>query len=137
MIQILSDLFSKLVKKSPSSEEEPVEEFVDVAAYFNIAVNKEGELVISSDYLDGYEEHMSKLVFMLCSGSLMETIGEIIAERCGDDEKARDKILSEAYNLLLARVSDLMEDDEDDEEPVVDPCYVFRPKMEEGEDEEE
>lgn len=129
MIQTLKDWFSKRAKKSaPDIEEE------NSVAFFNLAVDAEHGLTITADYIDGNESAMAHLVFLLCSGSLMELVGGIIEQRCGEDTEKRDAILSEAYQLIMQNITQSMNttedsEDDDDNEPVVDPCNVFNPKM--------
>jgi len=137
MRAILKNLCSKLVKRLlPSDKTQETEEQLNIVAFFNIAVNDENELVISSDFLDGHEEAMSKLVFLLCSGSLMEIVGNVVQQRCGDDKTTRDQILAEAYSMMMQNLTQIAADSEDDDNPVVDPCFVFRPKQDE-EDEDD
>lgn len=129
MITKIGNWFSKLVKKSPSKEEDLPPELNDIVAFFNITINSDNEAVFASDFLEGNEEAMAKLVFMLCSGALMDVVANIVAQRCKDNEESRDKILSDAYNMILENVSNTMTESEkliDDENPLVDPCFVFR-----------
>ena len=127
MIQKLKNWFSKQAKKSvPDTNGE------ELVAFFNITIDAEDNLVFTSDFKDGHEDAMSHLVFLLCSGTLMDLVGNLVEKRCGDDTEKRDLILSQAYKLIMEHMSTSMsdeEEDDDDDDPVVDPCNVFSPKM--------
>ena len=138
MSEILKSLYSKLAKKLlPSKELEDEEEPLNIVAFFNLAVNDQNELVISSDFIDGNEDAMSKLVYLLCSGGLMEIVGNIVSQRCEDNEEQRDQILADAYSMIMQNLTKLMTDSEDEDEPVVDPCFVFRPKQDEEDEDDD
>lgn len=143
MRQILNALYSKLVKKLPSEIEEAEDEVLDIVAFFNVGINDKDEIIISSDFLDNHEDAMAKLVYLLCSGTLIETINGIVEKRCEGDEQLKDRILASAYNMMMYSLSTMMQNsdddddnDDDDNEPVVDPCFVFQPKNT-GEEEDE
>lgn len=123
MINKLKNWFSKRGKR-------PTSDIDNSVAFVNITVDAEQGLTLTSDFIDGHEQEMSHLVFLLCSGALMDMMGNVVEQRCGKDTKKRDLILSEAYKLIMENITaNADEDDEDDDEPVVDPCHVFNPKM--------
>ena len=138
MIKKIKGWFSKQVKKSLPVETEiteEVEEEEDVVAFFNLAIDSENNLVMTSDFIDGNESAMAKIVFLLCSGTLMELVGDVVSQRCAEDTKQRDEILTEAYDLIMKNLASSMNEEEDDDEPVVDPCNVFNPRMNEDDEE--
>jgi hypothetical protein len=131
MINLLKTWYSSLVKK-PSEPEEQEED--NSVAYCFLGVDKEDNLYIDINFIDGHEDAIAKLVYILCSGKMMELTGGLISERCADNIEQRDFILTEAFNMIKRDFPGI---DDDEEDPVVDPCNVFRPNQgEEIEDEE-
>jgi hypothetical protein len=123
-------LYSKLVKKSLPLDTEKIEpdDYADSVAYFYMYITPDSNLMIEGDFLDENYDAMAKLVFLLCSGALSDFVLEIVQERCGDDVEAVDKIMKRSYEMVLQYLAKKHSDEEDDEDPVVDPCDVFNLK---------
>jgi hypothetical protein len=121
-MKILNKLLCKFFKKQSTEQE-------DIIAYYHIFITKDNNLVISGDFTDGNESVMAKLVFMLCSGSLTNYVLQVVEDKCGKDTDSCNQVLSESYDLLdkyIYSKMDSEESDDDDDEPMVDPCNVFR-----------
>lgn len=134
MIKKLKDWFSKPAKGSPKTELDTS----NLAAYFSVGIQKNDEILITGDFIDGNDELVSKLLFVMFSGAVTEHFFEVIKDRCGGDEKRARIILIGAQKMLLQYMENTNEEEDEeyeDDEPVVDPCCVFRPKREIEEDE--
>lgn len=136
MIKKLRDLFFKPPKKSPEKEDE-----IQVLSYINVAIDKDDQVIIDGDFGEDGDDAIAKLIFLMCSGSLSEWLIDIVHDRCDGDSERADNILCNAHKMIVKYIHNhknpcIGEEEDDDEDPVVDPCEVFKPKTgEEDEDE--
>lgn len=143
MIKTLKNLYSKLVKKQPNVKITPLpleEDKEIVTAYFKLGITDDNNMLTEGDFLDECDDDASKLVFLLCSGALSEMVISMVTERCGKDEERSRLILENAYEMIRKRVDQMEEGNDNDngcdcdcncgcdcdDEPVVDPCDVFK-----------
>lgn len=122
MIEKIKGWFSKRGKKQLSNDSPEIKNAI---AYCTIVLTDEDALIVSSDCKDGHDEAMAKMIFLISSGALMETMNNLVCQKYEDNEKKRDEVLQLAYALMMQNLGE--EDEEiDEEDPVVDPCNVFR-----------
>ena len=117
-MKILNNLYSKFFKKQSAKD--------NIIAYAHIAITDDNDMILSGDFDLGHESDMAKLIFLLSSGSLSNFIIQLLMDKCGEESELTNKILLEAESLMEQYLISQMSDDEDDDEPVVDPCNVFR-----------
>ena len=126
-MKILNNLYSKFFKKPFANDAaQHVKNRDNVIAYANIAITDDNDMLLCGDFSDGHESDMAKLIFLLSSGSLSNFIIQILMEKCGEESEITQKVLLEAESLMEQYLKTQILDDEDDDEPVVDPCNVFR-----------
>ena len=107
----------------------------NTVAYFHIAVSKDDQLMVEGDFREGHEDDMSKLVFLINAGALSDFVSEVVYNRCGEDGEQTNAILKKAYQMIAEYLEKQENDENEDGEPVVDPCDVFSPRN--GNDDED
>ena len=118
-------------------EEEEEEDSDNTVAYFHIAISKDNNLLVEGDFRDGHDADMSKLVFLINAGALSDFVAEIVYDRCGEDGEQTNSILEASYKMIGEYLEKQESDEDNDEEPVIDPCDVFSPRnSSEGEDDD-
>jgi len=132
---MLKKLLSKMLGKFCQEDEDDkeTEETEETQAYVTVSVNKENDLLIEGDFREHSPEYMAKLIFILSSGALINHLLEIVKEKCGEDSDTSQVIMANVRDMFIKYQKS--QEDDDDEEPVVDPCTVFNQKREEIEDE--
>lgn len=123
MIEKIKGWFSKRDKKQLYDDVPPI---TNAVAFCTIVLTDEDSLIVSSDCKDGHDEAMAKMIFLLSSGALMETMNNLVCQKYADNEKKRDEVLQLAYSLMMQNLDEEDGTDIDDEEPVIDPCNVFK-----------
>jgi hypothetical protein len=109
----------------------------NTVAYFNIAISKDNNLLVEGDFREGHDADMSKLVFLINAGALSDFVAEIVYDRCGEDGEQTNAILKESYRMIAEYLEKQESDEDNDDEPVIDPCTVFSPRNGNEEDEGE
>jgi hypothetical protein len=113
------------------------EDYDDTVAYFHIAVSKDDKLIVEGDFREGHDADMSKLVFLINAGALSDFVAEVVYNRCGEDGEQTNTILKEAYRMIAEYLEKQECDENEDGEPVVDPCNVFSPRNSNENEEDE
>ena len=111
-------MFTKWFTKPPKEQAEKA------VAYITLAINEQEELLIEGDFLDNHGADMSKIIFLVSSGTLLEFVSDIVIQKCGKDSEITQAILSNSFELLSKYFNEQKEDSDDC--PLIDPCDVFR-----------
>jgi len=123
MINKLKSLFSKPAKKSHEE---------NLVGYFGIGLDKSDHAIVAGDFADDSDDAISKILFLIFSGVITEHLVSIITEKCNNDTERVNKIMVNTQTMLYNYMQESEPPDEeeeyDDDEPIVDPCDVFRPR---------
>jgi hypothetical protein len=122
MIKKFKDWLFKRAKDSPSDEPS----IKNAVGFCTIVLTSEDALIVSCDCKDGHDEAMSKMIFLLSSGALMETMNNLVCQKYENDTQTRDRVIEDAYKMMMQNLEREDDDELEDEDPVVDPCNVFK-----------
>lgn len=120
MIKILKSLFFSLFKKWYKKKKE--EEELD--AYLTVGIKKDGNISLTGKFDATKPDILIHLLFTYFSGTLNAHIIEILKQKYDDDTV--EEIMKRVYFMITEFMQE--NGDDEDDEPVVDPCDVFRPR---------
>lgn len=132
-MRIFDKWFLKQDKK-PSPTEPPSKPEEDLKAYILIGIDKDDKVFVKTNYLPTCQDDIAELLFLSNSGSLLNNLLQNIA--IGAHESTDLEYIAEkVYNMMFEQFGEQgrgpepeseSPQQEDDDEPVVDPCFVFK-----------
>jgi len=117
-MNIFKKWFSKQDTKSlPDNDEN------DVMAYILLGIDTDGDTFVKVDFMPEHESDVAELMFLFNSGLLTDTAIEALKDRCQDSESSIAIIQETSQHIEAFIKSQTQQEDQD--QPVVDPCAVF------------